>query len=288
MSQQDPSPEHSIVELAMARAARKRATPDAASPAAAEDTASPPAEKTERSLGRRAYDQTLARRLNARQAAGGEDQAPSADASPTPDATPEHEAETAITNRSKPKCRFRIGSHFAAAAVGAALTWYAMDEPVRTPAPKPLAAATPEVAAVVTPEVASAPVAPVATPPAAAPEAVPVEEQVRDMLERWRQAWSDRAVDSYLGFYSEQFAPADGTTRSVWAEGRRKNLLGRSTIRIRIHDVTVVPQAHGQVKVTLLQDYDSGSYKEVRQPKTFLLSLEDKDWRIVGEWQGLR
>ena len=72
----------------------------------------------------------------------------------------------------------------------------------------------------------------------------------------------------------------------MWAEGRRENFLSRSTISVQIHDVKIVPRGSHQVKVVLLQDYASGSYKETMQPKTFLLTLEGTDWRIVGEWQG--
>jgi hypothetical protein len=134
---------------------------------------------------------------------------------------------------------------------------------------------------------AADPANPHVAPPAMTP-AVAVDSQVRDMLERWRQSWSSRAVDAYLGYYSAHFVPADGSKRSVWAEGRRKNLLSRSKISVQLHDVTVVPIDSHQIKVTLLQDYASDRYMETRRPKTFLLAREGNDWRIVREWQGTR
>jgi hypothetical protein len=41
-----------------------------------------------------------------------------------------------------------------------------------------------------------------------------------------------------------------------------------------------------QVKVVFLQDYSSGSYREVAQPKTLLLVRSGSQWQIAGEWQG--
>jgi hypothetical protein len=154
--------------------------------------------------------------------------------------------------------------------------WSIMSESGRKPISTPPAAA---VMAATTPAV-------LGTKPITSPIAMPMEPQVRDMLERWRQSWSSRDIDSYLGFYSANFVPANGTKRSVWAEGRRKNILSRSSISVGIHEVTVAPVNSHQVKVMLLQDYASGSYTETRRPKNFLLAQEGSDWRIIKEWQG--
>lgn len=156
--------------------------------------------------------------------------------------------------------------------------WSVTGESVRTPGPTLLETAT--VAATIVPVAVNAPVT--------QPAAVVVDTQIRDRLEQWRQSWSNRNADAYLGFYSAQFIPANGAERSVWAEGRRKNFLGKSSINVQIDDVKVAPADGNQVKVTLLQDYTSDSYKETRQPKTFLLTREGGDWQIIREWEGIR
>jgi hypothetical protein len=173
-----------------------------------------------------------------------------------------------------------IGGYFFSAAVGAALAWLALAEPNRLAAPPVLETA------IRTP--AAFPVAPI-TSPAKQSEVAPERSQAAlDMLEHWRLAWSSRAVDSYLGFYSDHFVPADATNRSVWAEGRRKNLLSKSKIDVQIDHVKIASTDERQVKVQLLQSYESGGYKEPGRPKTLLLTREGNDWRIVGEWQGWR
>lgn len=265
MSHSEQSAEHSIIELAMARASRGKA------PA---DLPSPEADRVERSPGRRIYDAALSRRVNPAHSA------PAEAKHSFPAASLNAEAGQASAARAWPRYLLPIASHVISATAGAVVMWYAMSGPVQ-PRPvqsKPVLPATAAVAAIPVPAAANLPVAP--------PAAMSVDAQVRAMLENWRQSWSSRAVDSYLGFYSTHFVPADGTTRSVWAESRRKNFLGKSSISVGIHDVTVVPIDSQHVKVSLLQDYASGSYKETRQPKTFLLAQDGGEWRITGEWQG--
>lgn len=172
-----------------------------------------------------------------------------------------------------------IGTHFLSALLGAAAMWFALSvsnrwtEPPASKTTIPPPAALPEAARIV---------------PAKQLEAAAERSQVLNMLELWRQSWSNRAVDSYFGFYSAHFVPADGTSRSAWAEGRRKNLLGKAKIDVQIDQVRIEAAGDRQVKVQLLQSYASGAYKEIRQPKTLLLIHEDNTWRIAGEWQGLR
>lgn len=262
MSNPDQSIRPSIVELAMARSSSQKTQ---------SNTPSPEAEIVERSLGRRTYDEVLPHRASPTLSVAGEDHSLSSEASPQSTLGP------AVALRTKPTPFLRIASHFIAAATGAAVMWFVMNEPTRTPISSP--SATTVTATAIAPSVLE-------TASITPPVAVPVDTQVSDLLERWRQAWSDRNADSYLSFYSAHFVPADGTKRSAWAESRRKNFLSRSSISVGIHDVKVAPIDSQQVKVSLLQDYASGSYRESKQPKTFLLTRDGGDWRIAGEWQG--
>ena len=253
MPHHDSSAKLSIVELAMARTSGQQAKPDVPSPTAGE---------AGRLLEQNPHDKTSLHRLNSIQA-GLDTIKPSVQ-----ERSPRGEPALAAGVRAHSDYVPRIASHLVAAAAGAVLMWSVTGGSVRTPGPTP-------------PKTAAAAATIV-------PAAVPVDTQVRDRLEQWRQSWSNRDADAYLGFYSAQFIPANGAERSVWAEGRRKNFLGKSSISVRIDDVKVVPENNNQAKVTLLQDYTSDSYKETRQPKTFLLSREGGDWQIIGEWEGIR
>lgn len=262
MSQQEQAIKRSIVELAMDRASTRQT---GGSPTPSQPVEHSPVRKVAQEAMDRLTGESPTARADKPQLAG-----QSKPAEPI--------AILAQPARARPASR--IAGHAVSAAIGAALMWFVLDGQNRaSESPRP--AVIPAAAEVITPPVVQAVPAPVA-------ETAAVDAQVLDVLERWRQAWSSRDVASYLSHYSAQFVPADGSNRAAWAEGRRSNLLSRSSIDVRIHDATVTELGKGQVKVTLLQDYDSGAYKETRQPKTFHLSLEGNQWKITGEWQGLR
>jgi hypothetical protein len=159
-----------------------------------------------------------------------------------------------------------IASHLISAAAGAVVMWYVMGDPIGTQ----------ESSSQANPAIASSPAA----------TATQTEAQVRDLIERWRQAWSRRDVQAYLTLYSNQFVPAKGSSMKEWAENRRKNFLGVSSISVKLHAIRLTPIDDKRVSVSLIQDYVSDRYTELGQPKTLVLIREGKDWRIVSEREG--
>lgn len=112
------------------------------------------------------------------------------------------------------------------------------------------------------------------------------EAEATAVLEAWRQAWERRDVNAYLGFYSPIFVPANGQTLAAWRKVRQIKLARPSSIRVGIRELRSERLAADQVQLTFLQDYQSGNYKELGQPKTLLIQLHGKKWQITGEWQG--
>ena len=121
-----------------------------------------------------------------------------------------------------------------------------------------------------------------AIPPAPSPDF-----QVVAAVEAWRQAWSKRDMTTYLGAYSDAFTPPDGVSREDWIASRYRKVGGRKSIDVQIQRLQVLTSSEGRARVSFLQDYTSGSIRELGQPKTLdLLRGADNRWRIVGEWQG--
>lgn len=183
----------------------------------------------------------------------------------------------AVEQPSKPPCCLRTGTLLLAMLLsilaGAAMTWLstqASPQPVVAPAP----ASTPTL-----PEVVAAPVA--------APKPQPSDEdRARELVENWRSAWAGRDVETYLACYGADFAPANGQTRDAWEAARRKNIASRSSIAVATNGLTFERLDALRMKVSFLQDYASGSYRETAQPKTLLLVRSEAGWLIAGEWQG--
>lgn len=178
------------------------------------------------------------------------------------------------------------------AVIGAAgLTWFNIGT---DSAPS---ARAPELARPKPPVVARAPIAPATSAPAplasAAPSAAPAEDllldespRVLEAVEQWRQAWVARDVAGYLGFYSPGFMPARGQSRAAWEAARRKALERPAGIEITLTELRLQNLNEDQIKVDFLQDYTSGPYREVAQPKTLILVRSGARWLIAREWQG--
>lgn len=114
----------------------------------------------------------------------------------------------------------------------------------------------------------------------------PSDSQARDLIEGWRQAWARRDASAYVTHYSQGFAPANGQTRTNWAEGRKRNFAGKSSIQVAISGLRIERLSDDRIKAFFLQDYTAGNYRENAKPKTLLLERVGQEWKIAGEWEG--
>lgn len=189
-----------------------------------------------------------------------------------------------------PPRRFRgrtvLASSLVSACLGAAVAWNVAVASGGASASAPVAQQEWASARIPNAPMASGPTSAALDVLPAAPHQT-VEAQLNQMLESWRQAWSSRDVDAYLGHYSGSFAPQGGQTRPAWAEARRKNIAGRTSISIEVRSLRIERVDPDRFKVAFLQDYASGNYREVAQPKVLELVREGPTWRIVSERQSV-
>jgi ketosteroid isomerase-like protein len=111
------------------------------------------------------------------------------------------------------------------------------------------------------------------------------EQTVAGHIEAWRRAWQARDVAGYLAAYSASFMPSDGTSRDAWQTARQKKLASGGTIEIRINDQQIERIDAQQFKVSFLQDYTSGTYRETGRRKSLLMTQDGREWKITREWQ---
>ena len=107
------------------------------------------------------------------------------------------------------------------------------------------------------------------------------ELAVRNALDTWSKAWSQKTFDVFEAQYSGSFQPANGVNRDAWA-AKKRNLLESAKyihVDVVIEDVQV---SSGLATVRLKQKYRSNRYSD-RTRKELTLKLEDGNWRITSE-----
>jgi Flp pilus assembly protein TadD/ketosteroid isomerase-like protein len=151
------------------------------------------------------------------------------------------------------------------------------------PAPAPVAAAAAKPAPVV---VAKAePVKPVKVePPKPAKPDTSERDEVMAQVNGWAKAWTAQNVDSYLGYYSQQFEPPKGLSRKAWADERRARIEGKGRIRVEVGSPEVVVNGN-TAKVTFRQTYESDRLT-ARSRKTLVLIRNGGKWQIKQESSG--
>lgn len=218
------------------------------------------------------HERAMARRLEQLHAALGEPEAISAKATDI-----QNRPATIDSGKS-----FGTGSLVITAMIsalfGAGLMWLnAPHGPTpATPAPALLSLPAPS---------ASPPALPEATLLAPATTEISDKTRVGELLEAWRNAWAQRDIAGYLNTYSQQFTPADGNSRDAWVAARSKKLSAGAPIDIQVRELGIERLNADQFKATFLQDYASGSYREMARTKTLLITRESGEWKITKEWQ---
>lgn len=109
--------------------------------------------------------------------------------------------------------------------------------------------------------------------------------QIEGVIEQWRAAWSRRDVTAYLDAYGEAFEPVGGGGRDTWVDTRTKKLSSQTDIQVQLRNLDIEALDADRYRVSFLQDYASGSYRESGRAKTLLIARENRQWKIVREQQ---
>ncbi|NRR33993.1 tetratricopeptide repeat protein [Oxalobacteraceae bacterium] len=109
-------------------------------------------------------------------------------------------------------------------------------------------------------------------------------EAVIKQVHGWAKAWTAQNVDSYLGYYSNDFDPPKGLSRKAWAEERRSRIEGKGRIKVEVGDPDVVLTGN-TAKVTFRQTYISDRLN-AKSRKTLILVNNGGKWQIKQESSG--
>jgi outer membrane protein assembly factor BamE (lipoprotein component of BamABCDE complex) len=118
--------------------------------------------------------------------------------------------------------------------------------------------------------------------PAAKPGAPSDEKLVVQTIQGWLGAWMKQDVESYLGFYAQQFKTPDNESRSKWEQTRRARVSRPRKIEIRLSALKVQIADAENATAIFRQDYRSDSYRDsVIKELTFM--KQNGVWRIGQE-----
>lgn len=107
------------------------------------------------------------------------------------------------------------------------------------------------------------------------------DAEVMRTIRDWAQAWSNQSVEDYLAFYSGEFEPANGGSRSSWERERRSRINGKNRIEIKVESPIIVYDG-GQATVQFKQTYVSDRFTNV-SIKTLVLAKAGSRWMILRE-----
>ena len=163
-------------------------------------------------------------------------------------------------------------------------------KPPGTPPATPPAMAAPVKAAAATPTPAAAPT-PAATPASATPAAPPSPalgegsaKEAEAAVRAWAAAWSAKDMPGYLSAYGKDFNPPGNQLRPAWEEERRARITSKSSISVKLENLTVsVTGAKAVAKFR--QDYKASGLA-VSSRKTLDLVKAGNKWLIARETSG--
>ncbi|MEQ1629747.1 MAG: tetratricopeptide repeat protein [Gallionella sp.] len=124
----------------------------------------------------------------------------------------------------------------------------------------------------------------VATQPASDPVASTSggDSDLLKSVHAWAAAWSAQNVDQYLAAYADDFRPADGESRSAWAETRRERVSSPSSIKVTLSNLSVKMIDATHASVRFQQSYNA-SHLHSNGLKTLTMVKADGKWLIQEE-----
>ena len=108
------------------------------------------------------------------------------------------------------------------------------------------------------------------------------DSDILKSVHAWAAAWSAQKVDQYLAAYADDFRPADGESRSAWAETRRERVSNPSSIKVTLSNISVKMLDATHASVRFKQSY-SASHLRSNGHKTLTMVKVDGKWLIQEE-----
>ncbi|MEO5352824.1 MAG: TolC family protein [Magnetococcus sp. XQGC-1] len=132
-------------------------------------------------------------------------------------------------------------------------------------------------------------------PEAKGPEESKTRIEVREMLQGWSRAWSQRNPDAYWSYYAgEKFLPAHGQSLAAWRQRSKETLRGLSFLQVEVENLEVMENLPAPmagmlkkgpiefVQVAFRESYRSNHLQNFSR-KLMILGKEADGWKIFRE-----
>jgi ketosteroid isomerase-like protein len=110
----------------------------------------------------------------------------------------------------------------------------------------------------------------------------PDEAAVLGVVQGWAGAWSKQDVQSYLGYYADNFKPSSGQSRELWKKHREARITRPKSIKVDVVNAKVNAKGD-EAQVTFKQTYHSDIVGRDSMVKRLTLIKENGQWRIIRE-----
>ena len=107
------------------------------------------------------------------------------------------------------------------------------------------------------------------------------QERVKQSVQAWARAWSQKNMTAYFGTYDSSFTPPGGMSRKAWEKDRTDRIVYKSKISVNLRNVQVKVVGN-QATVTFLQSYQADQLN-VSGRKTLKWVKRGNEWRITQE-----
>jgi tetratricopeptide (TPR) repeat protein len=108
------------------------------------------------------------------------------------------------------------------------------------------------------------------------------QTELRQSINAWAKAWSQKDMPRYLASYASSFTPADKMSRAKWESDRRVRIVSKKTISVDINNLKLELAPGNKAIARFQQVYESDNFKG-NSNKTLEMVKQGDRWLISRE-----
>ncbi len=108
------------------------------------------------------------------------------------------------------------------------------------------------------------------------------QNELRQDINAWAKAWSQKDMPRYLASYASEFTPPDKMSRTRWENDRRARIVSKKTISVVINNLKLELVQGNKAIARFQQVYESDNFKD-KSNKTLEMVKQGESWLISRE-----